>query len=213
MWIKHTLIGYGKFSKVTLQQPTYEPHRPRALQDWICMFFFLPEIPSPPFATPDAALDAVDPCGALQSSTLPCPTAARVQLVRQHPTNIRQGYACLFPSLPFPSRCTKSNTQIPNIRYLFSDLTMILPTKFDLFATVVFVFASDHVCFRIWPCPNTGSAPDLEILRVDDVVLLLQVIWQSLSWTAYHGERLGILYFVSVFSSVCCTMRGILLAR
>ena len=59
-------------------------------------------------------------------------------------TNIRQGYACLFPSLPFPSRCTKSNTQIPNVRYLFSDLTMILPTKFDLFATVVFVFGSDH---------------------------------------------------------------------
>jgi len=34
-------------------------------------FFFLPEIPSPPFATPAAALDAVGPCGALQSSTLP----------------------------------------------------------------------------------------------------------------------------------------------
>ena len=58
-------------------------------------------------------------------------------------------YVVLPLSLPFPSRCTKSNTQIPNIRYLFSDLTMILPTKFDLFATVVFVFASDHVCFRI----------------------------------------------------------------
>ena len=60
----------------------------------------------------------------------------------EHPTRV-----CLpipFPSLPFPSRCTKSNTQIPNVRYLFSDLTMILPTKFDLFATVVFVFGSDH---------------------------------------------------------------------
>ena len=139
------------------------------------MFFFLPEIPSPPFATPDAALDAVDPCGALQSSTLPCPTAARVQLVRQQPTNIRQGYACLFPSLPFPSRCTKSNTQIPNVRYLFSDLTMILPTKFDLFATVVFVFGSDHdftcsirsFCNSYWvpPCCGLGqSKPSLHLI-------------------------------------------------
>lgn len=28
-------------------------------------------------------------------------------------TDIRQGYACLFPSPPFPSCCAKSNTQNP----------------------------------------------------------------------------------------------------
>jgi hypothetical protein len=55
-------------------------------------------------------------------------------------------------SPPFPCCNAKSNTQTPNVGYLYSDLTMILPTKFDLFATVI-------GCTCVHPCPMLGPPP------------------------------------------------------
>jgi hypothetical protein len=62
---------------------------------------------------------------------------------RRRPTSDR-GMPAYSP--PFPPCCAKSNTQTPNMRCLYSDLTLILPTKFDLFATVI-------GCTCVHPCP------------------------------------------------------------
>ena len=142
------LISYEKFQKFLCINWSMDPTGLRPMWWNIGVgfsssqrFHLLPLLPQ----SPAAALDAVGPCGALQSSTLPYP-AAGLQLESSWcGSNLRTSDKGMPAySLPFPSRCTKSNTQIPNVRYLFSDLTMILPTKFDLFATVVFVFGSDH---------------------------------------------------------------------
>jgi len=100
------------------------------------IFHLLPLLPQPPLST----------LSARAAPSSPPRSPAQLQLESSWcGSNLRTSDKGMPAySLPFPSRCTKSNTQIPNVRYLFSDLTMILPTKFDLFATVVFVFGSDH---------------------------------------------------------------------
>jgi hypothetical protein len=64
-------------------------------------------------------------------------------------TNILQGYGFLFPSLLILLR---------EIEHLYSDLTMILPTKFDLFQQLLGVHT--HVLCWVRPCPG-GTARNL----------------------------------------------------
>ena len=91
------------FQRLLCSNRPMNPTAPGPCRIGFACFSSSPRFHLLPFATPAAALDAVGRCGALQSSTLPCPAAARVQLVRQHPPFPRLLCSFSRPRSSFPS--------------------------------------------------------------------------------------------------------------